>query len=245
MKLFRDENTKESQRDHQSGGEMQDDLYYSQMTEYYDGAKYDYDFESVRQSIVERYEKHGPLDNQIIEIIRESFAGRRVLEIACGAGFWTRYIAEASAYVMATDVSRELVTIAQSLVESPKVEFRSLDARDLTSLPSDFDAVFHFNYINHVPLSDWDNWLDHLHSRLMPDAVVLMGGQAYQGDEYDEQSGDFYSSRSCPNGKTYRLVDNYPDEQLVRSHLRGRASDIQYTREHGWCCIYTVLDNEC
>ena len=41
------------------------------------------------------------------------FAGRRVLEIACGTGYWTQYIAATAAHVTACDINEAVLEIAR------------------------------------------------------------------------------------------------------------------------------------
>ncbi|MGI9153857.1 MAG: class I SAM-dependent methyltransferase, partial [Rubrivivax sp.] len=40
------------------------------------------------------------------------FAGRRVLDVACGTGYWTRFIAPAAAEMLALDAAPETLDIA-------------------------------------------------------------------------------------------------------------------------------------
>jgi demethylmenaquinone methyltransferase/2-methoxy-6-polyprenyl-1,4-benzoquinol methylase len=43
----------------------------------------------------------------------EVFRGRRVLEIACGTGYWTQFIAPVATGVVAIDSARETIDIAR------------------------------------------------------------------------------------------------------------------------------------
>ena len=46
------------------------------------------------------------------------FAGARVLEVACGTGFWTQFIAPVAAEVVAIDAAPEMIRIATARVRS-------------------------------------------------------------------------------------------------------------------------------
>ena len=63
------------------------------------------------------------------------FADATVLEIACGTGYWTRFIAQSAANVVAVDTSPETMRIAGGRVPSGKVQFLVADAYNLPSNP--------------------------------------------------------------------------------------------------------------
>src|SRR5262249_37643066 len=48
------------------------------------------------------------------EAIPSKLRGARVLEIACGTGYWTQLVAEVAPEVVATDLAEEPMEIAQS-----------------------------------------------------------------------------------------------------------------------------------
>ena len=132
------------------------------------------------------------------------FAGRRVLEIACGTGWWTAHGARQARSWLATDLNPQTLDIARSkslpqrVDGSCIVEFRSLDAYALAELerapcasggspgaacldaaagpPSAalFDAAFAGCWWSHVPLQRLPAWLATLHARLAPGARVVM-----------------------------------------------------------------------
>ena len=46
--------------------------------------------------------------------IGRMFAGRKVLELACGTGYWTEVIAASAAQVTAIDINEEVLQIARA-----------------------------------------------------------------------------------------------------------------------------------
>jgi ubiquinone/menaquinone biosynthesis C-methylase UbiE len=76
-------------------------------------------------------------------VVTRHFQGRRVLEVACGTGYWTVLLSAGAASVVATDVGAEVLEIARAKpVRGSRVEFRQADAFDLAGVPGDFDAPF-------------------------------------------------------------------------------------------------------
>ncbi len=58
------------------------------------------------------------------------FAGARVLEIACGTGYWTQFIAPVAQHVTALDAAPETLAIAKARVQGANVAFVVGDAYD-------------------------------------------------------------------------------------------------------------------
>ena len=227
------------------------DFYFEQMFEYYNGAKFNFDLDQVRAGYEEMHEKVASTERQNsrsvtrMQIIQDYFCDRRVLELACGGGFWTKYIAETAEYVLATDITKWAIEMAPEFVSQKNVAFLQCDARNLAEVKGIFNAAFHYNFFNYVPLGDWGALIKELHSKLSPGALVMMGGQKYRGDRRDSETGDYFDLRTCDNGQAFKLVDNIPDEQLIISLLGSRGSLKEYAFKslnegEGWWVKYEV-----
>ncbi len=65
----------------------------------------------------------------VIEFLCNAMTDRTVLEIACGPGFWTRFIAEHTRSIVATDFNEAtLVEARKSMADSDYVTFQVGDA---------------------------------------------------------------------------------------------------------------------
>lgn len=219
--------------------DLKSQTYRRQMIEYYDGAKYSYDWDGVRQSYIDDEANLSVEQRRTIEQVQHVFSGRRVLELAAGGGRWTKHIAQTAKSVLATDTSEQVLAIGRSLVNEVNVKFVQSDAFDLGQLDERFDAAFHFNFINHLSYSDWPRLVESLHRKLSCGAVVVMGGQRYRAPESDDGI-DFYSDRKCPNEKCYRLIDNLPDADQVQSTIGHLVNDMEFTMDNRWWAKYTV-----
>ena len=51
---------------------------------------------------------------QLRNVVTRHFAGRRVLEVACGTGYWTELLTRSAASVVATDVSTGVLDFARA-----------------------------------------------------------------------------------------------------------------------------------
>lgn len=110
-------------------------------------------------------------------------SGARLLELGCGTGEDALVLAEQGIYVLATDVSSEMLRIARTkLANNPFIDFLQLDLTQLdrtaTSLKeSPFDGVFsNFGPINCI--GDWRPLAEWLAIQLKPRGFVGLGVMA-------------------------------------------------------------------
>ena len=89
------------------------------------------------------------------------FDGERVLELACGTGYWTPLIAARAESVLAVDYNEETLQLARTKPYPKKnVTFQQADAYDLPAWREKFSACFAGFWWSHVPLSRLDGFLD-------------------------------------------------------------------------------------
>ena len=94
------------------------------------------------------------------ERIPQLLAGRRVLETACGTGYWTREIARKAGFVTATDINEPVLAVARAKRLPPRrVQFERADAYAPGSAGLGADAAFAGFWWSHLALPDLERWL--------------------------------------------------------------------------------------
>ena len=82
---------------------------------------------------------------------------RRILEIACGTGYWTRFLEPVASSIVAIDSAEETLHIARQRVAPDKVSFAIGDAYAPAPPGRSFDAAFPGFWLSHVPRSGCSN----------------------------------------------------------------------------------------
>lgn len=170
------------------------------------------------------------------------FGDAEVLEVACGTGYWTQFIAPRARGVLAIDASRETLDIARSRENVGNVRFVVGDAYALPVGPRTFRACFAGFWISHVPLSRLGAFLHELRRTLQPGAkVVLLDNRYVEGSSTpvsgEDAEGNTWQTRTLADGSTHRVLKNFPTEAGMRRALEGVAGDVRF---HQWQFYWAV-----
>ncbi|MDB5983944.1 MAG: putative methyltransferase [Pseudomonas sp.] len=174
------------------------------------------------------------------------FEGANLLEIACGTGYWTQFIAPVVARITAVDSAPETLQIAESRVAKDKVEFVVGDAYDLPTHSPAFDAAFAGFWFSHVPQNRVREFLSGLNAVLKPGATVVLLDNLYVAGSSTPVSapdvdGNTWQDRPLDDGTTHRVLKNFPTEKQLRDVLKGLASQVTYRQwDYFWAVEYVV-----
>ncbi len=175
------------------------------------------------------------------------FEGQRVLEIACGTGYWTPHAAALSTSWLATDVNEEVLAIARSKpLPHERVQFQQGDAYALT-FGREFDAAFAGFWWSHVPLQRAGDWLADLHRCLTPGGrVVLLDNRYVEGSSTPisrrDDHGNTYQLRRLDDGSTHEVLKNFPQAGAFQFFLGARIFAFEWAEwDHFWACTYRVM----
>jgi ubiquinone/menaquinone biosynthesis C-methylase UbiE len=152
-------------------------------------------------------------------------AGRSVLEVAAGTGYWTTALATTARSVVATDLNDETLAVARARSYGPaEVRFETADAYDLGAVEGRFDAVFAGFFWSHVPRADVRRWVRGLMDRVEPGGVVILADNRYvEGSNYPitrtTAGGDTYQTRQLSDGRTFEVLKNFPTREELAAEV--------------------------
>jgi len=173
---------------------------------------------------------------ELHHLVASRFAGRRVLELACGTGWWTRRIAPVAESVLATDASEAMLAAARrNCAGLSAVRFRNVDAfalpADLGPSSGGFDALFAGFLWSHVGRSVLPRFVASL-------AAVVPGGRfAFTDNLYVDDNntpisrtdadGNGYQQRTLADGSRHEVMKNFPPVEEIRAVLAPHAAEVQ------------------
>jgi len=152
-----------------------------------------------------------PHSYELLKKQREVFAGRDVLEVACGGGSTLRFLSPEISSGTGIDTSPNRIAFC---IEKHKgisnITFVVGNAYKLENVPGHFNAAHAGAWFSHVPSSRYDEFLDSLHTRVGPDVPVFLADEAENHENaYQKNDGpDFYKRGRLKDGAEFEIVDN-------------------------------------
>ena len=177
------------------------------------------------------------------------FAGRDVLEVACGTGWWTPHGARDCRSWLATDLNPETLALAREKpLPAGRVRFATVDAYTLQGVAAlgPFNAAFTGCWWSHVPLQRLNGWLELLHAQLAPGSLVVMLDNSHvqlQSTPISrrDDAGNTYQSRTLDDGSVHEVLKNFPTPADAIARLGPRAHGARWQAwEHYWALVYEL-----
>jgi demethylmenaquinone methyltransferase/2-methoxy-6-polyprenyl-1,4-benzoquinol methylase len=176
------------------------------------------------------------------------FKGKRVLEIACGTGYWTPLIAEQAESVVALDYNEETLAIARTKkYGKDNVRFQQGDAYALPAAPRRYSGCYAGFWWSHIPLGKIDQFLTGLGRTLENGATVaFMDNRYVEGSSTKlsrtDPDGNTYQARKLADGSSHEVLKNFPTGAELRKRLGRFGGDFGFTEyEYYWIATYRIM----
>lgn len=177
----------------------------------------------------------------------QSLAGRRVLELACGTGFWTAAIADSVESIFATDASEEVLQIARSKqLDHACVTFAYGDAYQPVTPTGNFNAGLAMFWWSHIPKARLTSFLESFHTVLTPGAwVVFADNRFVEGSNSPisrtDAEGNTHQLRRLNDGSTHEALKNFPSADDLQCVLAPFAENLEIVLfDYFWCATYQI-----
>lgn len=150
------------------------------------------------------------------------------LEIACGTGWWTQWLARSAQHVTALDAAPEMLALNRQRVGLPNVRY---EQADVFSWQPDrqYDLVFFAFWLSHVPERRFDAFWHVVGEALAP------RGQFFLIDELrnaaapapETRLGEGVVARRLKDGRVFRAVKIYHGPEQLTESLRALGFDAE------------------
>ncbi len=147
--------------------------------------------------------------------VRELTAGKTILELACGTGYWTRVASENAKSILASDISPEMIAEAKRKTYNCPVDFVLADLYNLPFPSHSFDLLILGFWFSHEPKQGYSRLLDILSSMITPGGQIWMidNNPPAEGTDTDSSGTDAHGNnlkrRLLVNGKEFVIIKNY------------------------------------
>jgi demethylmenaquinone methyltransferase/2-methoxy-6-polyprenyl-1,4-benzoquinol methylase len=196
------------------------------------------------ERIYDKPERQGDLE-WLERALPSLFAGRRVLEIACGTGYWTQYLVREAREVVGIDINDETLEIARSKeLPAERVAFRIADAYSPPDDLGEFDGAFAGFWWSHVPIRERRRFFQGLDRRLAPGArVALLDNLFVEGSSTPisrrDAEGNSYQTRRLEDGSQHEVLKNFPTGAELDADIEGLGQNPRFTaRKYYWLFAY-------
>jgi demethylmenaquinone methyltransferase/2-methoxy-6-polyprenyl-1,4-benzoquinol methylase len=194
------------------------------------------------ERIYQRRERQADL-RALRATIEDTFAGRDVLDIACGTGYFSACAARRARSLEGVDANEETLELARSKA-IPNASFRQGDAYDLGTPTRAYSGVLCTFWWSHIPKDRIEAFLRNMHRQLQSGAAVLLADNTYvEGSSTPlvrtDAGGNTYQTRRLESGATYEVLKNFPAaDELVAWGMRfGMAVELRQLSYY-WCLRY-------
>jgi SAM-dependent methyltransferase len=206
----------------------EDDLIKRQI-EYYEARSREYDEWFFR---IGRYYKGEENKRQwyteaeaVREVLGSSHPSGRILELACGTGIWTDYLAPLADELVAVDVSPTSMELNRRRVKSDKVRYIQADL--FSWRPTErFDYVFFGFWQSHIPSNRLESFWG-----LVAEALAI-GGRVFFVDSLPDQDATARDHASIDRGgRARRKLNDGSEYEIIKVYYRPEELE---RRLHNW-----------
>lgn len=167
---------------------------------------------------------------RIARLVAEMHPVGQVLEIACGTGMWTKALATTAETVTAIDAAPEVVQIARDRVRADNVRFEVADVFEWRPGVR-YDVIFFSAWLSHVPNTRFEQFWQSLQGLLAGNGRVLFIDEHVDEQPKESYVGEETVERRLRDGRTFRLVKNFVDPDVLIARLRPLGWDCVVRRD--------------
>ncbi|WP_317897325.1 class I SAM-dependent methyltransferase [Aurantibacillus circumpalustris] len=185
----------------------------------------------------------------VTKLLQNIFANKTLIEIACGTGYWTESIAKTAKAMIAIDINKAVLEIAeQKHYPYNNVSFKIENLYNITNSQR-YDNLFGGFIWSHIKLEELDVFLKTVNSSVVPGAtVVFMDNNFVEGSstpiKNTDEFGNTFQTRKLKDESTHVVLKNFPTENFLETKLKNIVASYEFINlTYFWLVIYKTKGN--
>ena len=206
---------------------MNHDKYIAEQLEYYRARAGEYDEWFLRQGRYDQGKEHTEAwFNEVAELqnyLASLAPLGKILELACGTGWWTEQLVKYADSVTAVDASEEVLELNAERVASKKISYLQADIFKL-DIQEKFDFIFFSFWLSHVPPERFAAFWKQLETLLKPNGRVFLIDSSHKKEatskdqELPPQDATI-AKRKLKDGREFEIVKLFYKPEDLNSKL--------------------------
>lgn len=167
-------------------------------------------FEEYQKTRANEINANNLIEIPIMKEMLPNVKNKSILDLGCGAGDMDKYfINEGAKRVLATDISENMINVANAVNNHENIEYKVLKMEDISSINEKFDIVYSslaFHYIE-----NFNKLLSDINKLLNPNGILIFSQESPINMANSKYSDD--DKRKYDVGDIrYFIIDNYCKE---------------------------------
>lgn len=177
------------------------------MKNVYDNSVFFEEYQKMREN---KINANNLIEIPIMKLMLPSLKAKSILDLGCGAGDMDKYFVEHGAkHVLATDISINMIGIANAVNGHKNIEYKVLKMEDLETVNQKFDIVYSslaFHYIE-----DFNKLLTDIHNLLNTNGMLIFSQESPINMATSKEAKGKTNKLEI-DGKQYHLLSGYCQE---------------------------------
>lgn len=156
------------------------------------------------------------------ERVKKLVAGKSVLDLACGTGYWTAVISRTAQSVVASDISAEMIAEARRKKYVRQPDFVRADLYGPPFKGDTFDILTLGFWFSHEPRQNYAEFFPMLKTLVRREGLIWMidNNPPAEGPRYrsvgTDDHGNNYRQRFLDSGEEFAILKNYFTSEELR-----------------------------
>lgn len=152
---------------------------------------------------------------ELKDILRKFNPRGKVLELACGTGWWTKELIKYADHITAVDAVSEVIEINKKKLRSRKVDYVKSDIFNFSHKSNYYDVVFFSFWISHVPEEKFKDFWQ------MIRLALKLSGRVFFID-------NLQAERKIMNGEKLQKTTSTVSERILKDGSKFKVVKIFY-----------------